>query len=173
MPRRGEETLKTGQARKRVVIEGVKPEIDGGRFPIKRTVGDRLSVEADIVTDGHDVIAAQLLYRREQDADWQAAPMQPLVNDRWQGEFQVRELGRYRYALEAWVDRFRTWQRDLKKRVDASQDVAVELLVGAGCIDEVRVALRKAAARKLGDRAKILRGEGPWGKNWRRPFTRT
>ena len=78
MPRRREETLETGQARKRVVIEGVKPEIDGGRFPIKRTVGDRLSVEADIVTDGHDVIAAQLLYRREQDADWQAASMQPL-----------------------------------------------------------------------------------------------
>ena len=104
MPRRREETLETGQARKRVVIEGVKPEIDGGRFPIKRTVGDRLRVEADIVTDGHDVIAAQLLFRREQDADWQAASMQPLVNDRWQGEFQVQELGRYRYALQAWVD---------------------------------------------------------------------
>ena len=78
MPRRGEETLESGKARKRVIIEGVKPEIDGGRFPIKRTVGDRFSVEADIVTDGHDVIAAQLLYRREQDADWQAVSMQPL-----------------------------------------------------------------------------------------------
>ncbi len=160
MPRRGEETLESGKARKRVVIEGVKPEIDGGRFPIKRTVGDRLRVEADIVTDGHDVIAAQLLYRREQDADWLAVSMQPLVNDRWQGEFPVQELGRYRYALQAWVDRFRTWQRDLQKKVDAGQDVTVELLVGAGFIEEVQGRAPKAAARKLGDRAKILRGEG-------------
>ena len=164
LPRRREETLESGKARKRVVIEGVKPEIDGGRFPIKRTVGDRLSVEADIVTDGHDVIAAQLLYRREQDADWQAASMQPLVNDRWQGEFQVQELGRYRYALQAWVDRFRTWQRDLKKKVDAGQDVAVELLVGAGFIEEVQGRAPKAAARKLGEWAKILRGEGALGE---------
>lgn len=164
MPRHREGTLETGKARKRVVIEGVKPEIDGGRFPIKRTVGDRLRVEADIVTDGHDVIAAQLLYRREQDADWQAASMQPLVNDRWQGEFQVQELGRYRYALQAWVDRFPTWQRDLKKRVDAGQDVAVELLVGAGFIEEVQGRAPKAAARKLGEWAKILRGEGALGE---------
>ena len=160
MPRCREETLESGEARKRVIIEGVKPEIDGGRFPIKRTVDDRVSVEADIVTDGHDVIAAQLLYRREPEADWQAVSMQPLVNDRWQGEFPVQELGRYRYALQAWVDRFRTWQRDLKKKVEAGQDVAVELLVGAGFIAEVQGRASKAAARKLGEYAKILRGEG-------------
>jgi starch synthase (maltosyl-transferring) len=160
LPRRRKEILQTGKVRKRVVIEGVKPEIDGGRFPVKRTVGDRLKVEADIVTDGHDVIAAQLLYRREQDADWQAASMQPLFNDRWQGEFQVQELGRYRYALQAWVDRFRTWQRDFKKKVEANQDVAVELLVGAGFIAEVQGRAHKAAARKLAEWAKILRGEG-------------
>jgi starch synthase (maltosyl-transferring) len=152
--------LESGKARKRVIIEGVKPEIDSGRFPIKRTVGDRVRVEADMVTDGHDVIAAQLLYRREPDADWQAVPMQPLANDRWQGEFPVPELGRYRYALEAWVDRFRTWQRDLKKKVDAGQDVAIELLVGAGFIAEVQGRAPKAAARKLGEYAKILRGQG-------------
>jgi starch synthase (maltosyl-transferring) len=152
--------LESGKARKRVIIEGVEPEIDGGRFPIKRTVGDRVRVEADIVTDGHDVIAAQLLYRREPDAGWQAVSMQPLVNDRWQGEFPVQELGRYRYALQAWVDRFRTWQRDLQKKVEANQDVAVELLVGAGFIEEVRGRAPKAAARKLGEYAKILRAEG-------------
>jgi hypothetical protein len=164
LPRRGEATLESGKARKRVVIEGVKPEIDGGRFPIKRNVGDRVRVEANIVTDGHDVIMAQLLYRREQDADWLAVSMQPLVNDRWQGEFPVPELGRYRCALQAWVDRFRTWQRDLQKKVDAGQDVAVELLVGAGCIDAVQGRASKAAARKLGDWAKILRGDGPLGE---------
>ena len=164
MPRRREENLENGKARKRVIIEGVTPEIDGGRFPIKRTVGDRLRVEADIVTDGHDVIAAELLYRREQDAAWQAASMQPLVNDRWQGEFQVLEVGRYRYALQAWVDRFRTWQRDLQKKVDAGQDVAIELLVGAGFIQEVQDRAPKAAARKLREWAKILRAAGALGE---------
>ncbi len=160
MPRPRQETWQTGKARKRVVIEGVKPEIDGGRFPIKRTVGEKVKVEADIVTDGHEVIAAQLLYRREQDPDWQAASMQPLVNDRWQGEFPVREVGRYRYAIAAWVDRFRTWQRNLAKRVDAGQDVAIELLVGAGLIEEAQARGNKSAAKKLGERAKILRGQG-------------
>jgi starch synthase (maltosyl-transferring) len=160
LPRRREEPLVTGKARKRVVIEGVKPEIDGGRFPIKRIVGDRLRVEADIVTDGHEIIAAQLLYRREADAGWQTAPMQPLVNDRWQGEFVIQELGRYRYALQAWVDRFRTWQRDLRKRVDAGQDVTVELLVGAGFIEDIQARAPQAAARKLGQWHKMLRSQG-------------
>ncbi|MFZ5453332.1 MAG: alpha-1,4-glucan--maltose-1-phosphate maltosyltransferase [Thermodesulfobacteriota bacterium] len=160
MPRRQAEILQIGKARKRVVIEGVKPEIDGGRFPLKRTVGEKVKVEADIVTDGHEVIAAQLLYRREQDPDWQSAPLTPLVNDRWQGEFQVTDLGRWIYAIAAWVDRFRTWQRDLKKRVDAGQDVAVELLVGVGFIEEAQALAPKAAAKKLEEKAKILRGEG-------------
>lgn len=159
MPRPRVETRPSGKARKRVSIEGVKPAIDGGRFPIKRVVGDRVQVEADIVSDGHEVLAAQLLYRREQDADWQTAPMQPLANDRWQGEFRVLQLGRYRYALAAWVDRFHTWQRDLQKRVDAGQDVAVELLVGAGLIEAAQGRAPKAAARKLGEWAGILRGE--------------
>ncbi|MBW1992570.1 MAG: alpha-1,4-glucan--maltose-1-phosphate maltosyltransferase [Deltaproteobacteria bacterium] len=123
-------------ARRRVVIEAVSPEIDGGRFPVKRTLGDRVRVEADLVADGHEAIAADLLYRREQDVDWRAVPMEPLGNDRWRGEFQVLELGRYVYAIRAWVDRFRTWQQDLRKRVDAGQDVAVEFLVGAQLIEE-------------------------------------
>jgi starch synthase (maltosyl-transferring) len=160
LPRRKKGTWQTDKARKRVVIEGVKPEIDGGRFPIKRTLGDKIKVEADIVTDGHEVIAAQLLYRREPDPDWQAAPLQPLVNDRWLGEFQVTALGRWRYAIAAWVDRFRTWQRDLKKRMDAGQDVAIELLVGAGFIEEAQGSAPEAAARKLGEIAKILRSAG-------------
>jgi starch synthase (maltosyl-transferring) len=160
LPRRRAETWQTGKARKRVVIEGVKPEIDDGRFPIKRTVGERVRVEADIVADGHEVIAASLLYRLEKDAAWEIAPLKPLVNDRWQGEFRVKEVGRYLYALEAWVDRFRTWQRDLKKRVDAGQDVAVELLVGAGYLDEAQKRASKTASRQLREGAKILRGEG-------------
>ncbi len=145
------------QARKRVVIEGVYPEIDGGSFPVTRTLGDKVRVEADIVADGHELIAADLLYRREQDASWRSARMTPLANDRWRGEFQVLELGRYIYAIQAWVDRFRTWQWDLKKRVDAGQDVAVQFLVGAEIIE---AAIQRAPAVPLKDWAAILRGAG-------------
>ncbi len=97
-----EENVDTSQAkpqrdgRRRVIIEGVSPEVDAGRFPAKRTVGDAVRVEADIFTDGHDAIAAVLLSRHEKSSSWTEHPMTALVNDRWFGEFRVTELGRYR-----------------------------------------------------------------------------
>ena len=135
----------------RVVIEGVKPEIDFGRFPIKRTIGEEVIVEADIFTDGHDVIAAHLLYRKEGDTDWKDTPMEPLVNDRWRGSFRVLELGTYLYTISAWIDEFKSWRRDLEKKVEVGQGVAVELLVGAKIIEG-------ASRHASPDEAKILRG---------------
>src|SRR5262245_25888087 len=117
--------------RRRVVIEGVLPEIDTGRFPIKRVVGERVVVEADVFADGHDELTAVLLHRRADETAWTETPMTLVVNDRWRGEFRVEEMGRYRYSVRGWVDPFATWRRDLEKRLDAEQDVSVELLVGA------------------------------------------
>jgi starch synthase (maltosyl-transferring) len=117
--------------RRRVVIEGLKPEIDAGRFAAKRVVGDVVRVEADIFTDGHDAIAAALLFRAESARPWQEHPMRPEVNDRWSGEFQVSDIGRYRYTIEAWIDHFDTWHRDLLKRIAADQDTAVDYSIGA------------------------------------------
>ncbi|HVF60558.1 MAG TPA: alpha-1,4-glucan--maltose-1-phosphate maltosyltransferase [Thermoanaerobaculia bacterium] len=127
--------------RRRVVIEGVVPEIDGGRFPIKRVVGDAVVVGADVFADGHDSLACRLLYRREADAEWSEAPMQALVNDRWHGGFRVDALGRWRYTLVAWVDPWTTWRRDLQKRLTARQDVTVDLRIGA---ELVRAAAERA-----------------------------
>jgi starch synthase (maltosyl-transferring) len=118
----------------RVTIEGVKPEVDYARFPVKRIIGDTVIVEADIFADGHDVLSAMLLYRRENDSHWNEVPMELLVNDRWRGSFTVDKLGRYKYTLTAWVDRFQSWRQGLAKKVEASQDVSVELLVGAEII---------------------------------------
>src|SRR5438046_2349781 len=143
--------MKAGLGRTRVVIEGVKPEIDCGRYPIKRTVGEKVVVEADAFTDGHDVIRCVLRFRPEGAADWEEAPMTPLVNDHWRGEFKMTQLGRYQYGLVGWVDHFQTWARDLRKRVEAGQDVAVDLLGGAGLIEE-------AVARAGGGDADRLRG---------------
>ena len=120
---------------KRVVIEGVVPEIDSGRFPIKRIIGDVVTVEADIFGDGHDHVYSRLLYRRASETDWQYVYMTALGNDRWRGEFPVEEMGRYLYTVAGGEDHFETWQSDLKKRIDAGQDVAVELLHGAAMLE--------------------------------------
>jgi len=130
--------MRDEDSRTRVVIEGVKPEIDGGRFPIKRAVGEKVVVEADILADGHDALSCVLLYRKEGAPQWTEVPMEPLVNDRWRGEFTVSELGRYCYTLQAWVEPFHSWHQDLRKKVDAGQDVSVELLVGAELLRSVR-----------------------------------
>jgi starch synthase (maltosyl-transferring) len=135
------------ESKARIVIEGVKPEIDGGLFPIKRVIGDRVIVEADIFADGHDVISAILMYRPESDPNWIEVPMEFLVNDRWRGSFVVSELERYRYTFIAWVDRFKTWQQDMVKKVKAKQDVSVDLLIGAQMIEE---ASRRAQKRDAG-----------------------
>jgi starch synthase (maltosyl-transferring) len=140
-----------GEGRRRVVIERVSPEVDGGRFPAKRTVGDTVEVEADIFTDGHDSVRAVLLFRHETAADWQESPLTPLVNDRWRGIFPVRQLGRYRYTIHGWVDHWETWLRDLRKRIDAQSDSPIDYKIGAELIEEAadraqnedRAALRK------------------------------
>src|SRR5256885_3645249 len=103
----------------RVVIEGVEPEIDGGRFPAKRAVGEELEVRADIFADGHDALAAVLRYRPAGDGEWTEVPMAERGNDRWAGRFRAPALGRFEYTIQAWVDRFATWRRDLGKRVAA------------------------------------------------------
>jgi len=143
-----------GQAR--VVIGNIKPQIDDGRFPIKRVVGDRVVVEADIFADGHDAISALLIYRNENDPKWAEAPMEPSINDRWRGSFVVTELGRYHYTILAWVDSFWSWKRDLAKKLQADQEVSIELLVGAQLITEASHRASKSQRRKTGEWASIL-----------------
>ena len=87
-------------AGQRVVIEGVEPQIEGGLFPIKRVVGERVVVLCDLFADGHDAVSARLLYRGPDDSEWKSAPMQSLGNDRWQGAFRVESCGTYLYTLE-------------------------------------------------------------------------
>jgi starch synthase (maltosyl-transferring) len=120
--------------RSRIAVENVCPQIDCGRFPIKRVVGDSVVVEADIFGDGHDAIAAALLYRFGDDGDWARLPMRHVVNDRWTAEFRVEHIGFYQYKVAAWIDAFGTWKRDLAKRVAAGQDVGVDLMIGADLI---------------------------------------
>ena len=119
------------QLLRRVVVENIYPEVDAGRFPIKRTVGEQVVVNADVHTDGHDLIAAALLYRRAGDADWSEVRMAAAGNDRWTGAFAVTALGRYEYTVEGWIDRFGTWRSEVSKKFGAGQNVSSELLEGA------------------------------------------
>ena len=119
-----------GQDRRRVVIEGVYPEIDAGRFPIKRTVGEEVEVEADVFADGHDALSAVLLFRWAGDPEWSQVPMEELVNDRWQARFPVTRLGLYRYTVCGWIDPFKSWRRDFAKKVEAGVEVEVDLQMG-------------------------------------------
>ncbi|MBI4260556.1 MAG: DUF3416 domain-containing protein, partial [Actinobacteria bacterium] len=142
--------MEVKEGRRRVVVSGVDPEIDCGRFPVKRTVGEEVVVEADVFADGHDAVRAVLRYRAEDERDWSEVPMEPLVNDRWRGSFRIDRLVDHRYTVRGWVDRFATWRGDLAKRVAAGQDVRIELLEGADLIDQ-------GARRATGPDGKALR----------------
>ena len=120
----------------RVIIEGVSPEIDRGRFPIKRVVGEVVEVAADIFAEGHDVIEAVVKHRPAGTVEWAEVPMTFLVDDRWTAAFPVEQIGRHEYTVEAWVDRFASWFKELGKKVAAGQDVSSELLEGAEHIRE-------------------------------------
>lgn len=147
------------EGRRRVIVEGVSPEIDCGQFPIKRVIGEQVVVEADAFTDGHDAIACVLRFKHEDQSAWTETPMTLLGNDRWQASFTVMELGRYRYSIVAWVDHFLTWSRDFAKRVDAGQDVAIDLEIGARLVDDAVLRAPRSDAAALKRLAKALRGK--------------
>jgi starch synthase (maltosyl-transferring) len=125
-----------GEGRRRVIIERVSPEIDSGRYPIKRIVGDTVEVSCDAFADGHDLLTVMVRYRGPGETTWREQPLHPLGNDRWSGTFTVEKLGTYHYTIVAWIDRFATWQHALQKRIGATQDLTVDLLIGANLVAE-------------------------------------
>jgi starch synthase (maltosyl-transferring) len=143
----------------RVIIESVSPEIDGGRFPVKRSAGEDVAVAADIYADGHEALAAALRFRRA-DGEWAEVPMAPEANDRWAARFGVADLGRYEYTIHAWIDGFASWRRDLGKKVDAGQDITSELLEGAELIRQTARRAGAADAEWLRGRADVIGGRG-------------
>lgn len=142
--------------RERVIISGVAPEIDDGRYPIKRTIGESVVVEADAFCDGHDAIRVELAYRAGKQRKWRTAPMEALVNDRWRGSFVIEEQLPYRYTIRAWVDPFGSWVRDMRKRVAAQQEVTVELQIGAGLLERAAKDATGDAQAKLREFARLF-----------------
>src|SRR5450432_781160 len=140
-----------------LVIENVAPQLDGGRYPIKRIIGRAVEVSADIFKDGHDLIAARILYRRPGETDFRSAPfIYRFDPDRWHGSFKLDQIGLWQYLVEAWPDRFGTWRSELGKRLNAGQDVRPELLDGAGLLARLSVKLVGSARARIDQAAKRL-----------------
>jgi starch synthase (maltosyl-transferring) len=126
----------------------VRPQLDGGRFAVKRVVGDGFEVSADIFRDGHDLIKAQVRYRPREETEWRVAPLVfDYDSDRWSGGFPLDRIGLWLYTVDAWTDRFGSWRGDLQKKMDAGQDVAPELLEGAAMVDAAARRARFGEAR--------------------------
>jgi starch synthase (maltosyl-transferring) len=136
-------------AASRVVIERVWPELDGGRFPVKRLVGDVLEVHADIFCDGHDKIDAELLWRRQDERRWRRTPMSFVDNDRWRGTFPLTDNARHLYTIEAWRDLFASWRVEVMKKLDAGLEVSLELTEG-------RLLLERSASEAEGADGRAL-----------------
>ena len=132
---------------RRIYIEDIYPLVDGGRFPVKRTVGELVEVWADIFRDGHVVLAAALLWRPESAGSWSRAPMRLVDNDRWSGSFIPPAPGRFVYAIEAWTDVFATWRRDFLAKRKAGLQVDLELQEGLALVASLKP--REAAVMRL------------------------
>ncbi|TDB65281.1 alpha-1,4-glucan--maltose-1-phosphate maltosyltransferase [Arundinibacter roseus] len=149
----------TTEGRRRVVIEHVTPEINEGRFAVKAIPGDSIHLEADIFGDGHDHVAARLLYKHSTDSEWSEIGMTLLTNDRYEADFVVEKPGHYRYTIEAWVDHIDTWQHETALKIKDGQRVPLELLMGAQFLEGM---LDKASAEDkplIEDAIRLLRDE--------------
>ena len=135
----------------RVVIDAISPQLDCGAFFIKRIVGETVSVSADILPDGHDVMQAEVLYKHQSEKRWREARMHALVNDRWEASFTVELQGFYQYRIRAWVDHALNWQHGIEAKIADGQHVRSELLDGVQYLKYVH-------KRVSGDDREYLRG---------------
>jgi hypothetical protein len=151
--------MRSPERRGHVVVEGVEPEIDAGRFPIKRTVGETVSVEADIFSGGREAVCCVLKHRKA-GAEWTETPMQFFVNDRWHGEFRVTEPARYQYTIEAWIDPFKSWRLEMLRRIQTGSDGDAAYERGAELAETIAERAAPQDARRLREWAALWRSEG-------------
>jgi starch synthase (maltosyl-transferring) len=136
MPKK--KTITNLPARSRAIIENVHPEVDNGRFFIKRAIGEKLRVECDLFGDGHDVVYGHLLFRKQGDKSWEETPLFFISNDRWFGEFELTETGIFEYTIEGWMDHSLNWQHEIERKIGGGQVVNIELLDGLQHLERVK-----------------------------------
>jgi len=147
----------------RIQIEEVYPELDGGRYPVKRIVGDLFEVWADLFRDGHDKLRAVVKYRREDEA-WREAPFVFYDNDRWVGRLRLDKVGRWSYAIEAWTDHFESWRDEAEKKLAAGQSIELELVEGRAILEAARARARAGDAALIREVLRDFEVEGAAGR---------
>ena len=151
-----------------IVIEAVEPELDAGRYAVKRVVGETVSVQADVFKEGHDILAVILRWRQLTPAsaahrEWNETPMHSIGNDRFAAEFPLEQIGRYAFTIEAWPDAFRTWVSELERKLTAGRSVASELIEGAALLQQaaLRAPPQSEHSRRLLEAEKALLSKSP------------
>jgi starch synthase (maltosyl-transferring) len=142
----------------RLVVEDVVPHVAGG-YPVKRVTGEAVLVEATIFADGHEQLAAELLWRAADDADWTVVPLEELPNYRWHAQFVPTRLGRHEFVIEAWLDRFGGFTRDFRKKLDAGVAQSVDFAEGRLLVEQARGRASGASQVELTRLAKALAGD--------------
>jgi starch synthase (maltosyl-transferring) len=147
--RRGATPVAKAAAAPRIVVDNVVPSVDAGRFAARRIIGEPIVVEADVFADGHEVLAADLVWRAADEAEWRRVRMEPLPNDRWRAVFAPERIGRHLFAIEAWWDRYGTLCHDLAVKRVAGAEIAVEIVEG-------RHLLREAKSRAANEQSSVI-----------------
>ncbi|HET8631964.1 MAG TPA: alpha-1,4-glucan--maltose-1-phosphate maltosyltransferase [Thermomicrobiales bacterium] len=149
----------------RLTILEVRPQLDCGRYAVKRIVGEQLRVAADIVKEGHDTLAAEVRYRVPGPRQWRAVPMTyAYAPDEWSAEVPLAQIGMLEYTVAAWTDHFASWADELRRKVEAGRDVASELLEGAALVRRAAGLAPEGVAATLGAYADRLAGDAPQGE---------
>jgi starch synthase (maltosyl-transferring) len=140
----------------RIVIANIAPGVSG--FAVKRIVGESLTVSADIFSDGHPALAAALRYKADDERDWQSQRMRELGNDRWSATFSLHRVGVHRFCIEAWVDIYGTFARDLTRKREAGVDVNLDIEEGRRLIASARDGAQRSVAPALDAILKVFEG---------------
>ncbi len=149
--------MKNIRGTQRVIIKNVRPQIENGHFPAKRALNEKFTVTADIFSDGHDVVKAELVITPPKSRKTLTVPMSFVGNDRWEASFIPDTLGFYEYTLQGWIDHFATWQQGLRKKFEDNQRLNVEMLIGAEIMEKTAETAKAAQAKKIKSWAKQLR----------------
>ena len=139
----------------RLAIENPSPCVEGGRFPAHLVVGSLVTVEADVIGDGHDKLGVALRWQAPGSEEWGEVRMTLVGNDRWTGAFPLERMGTYRYVVEAWRDAFATFTDELEKKFTAGVPISLELQEGVALVREAEQRGKKARGA-LGEVVKAL-----------------
>ncbi|GAA0872225.1 alpha-1,4-glucan--maltose-1-phosphate maltosyltransferase [Gangjinia marincola] len=155
----------------RVVIEHISPQLNHGTYFIKRVVGESVTVTADILVDGHDVIQASVRFKHEKERTWKEVRMHPLENDAWQAEFSLDKQGYYTYNVEGWVDYALNWLHGTRRKLEDNQHVRSELLEGSEYLKAVAKLAKGDDASYLTKTAKIFKNEAQYDEAVQQVFS--